>query len=254
MGRIKDRVGEINYNKFGSKMEIIEYRNKRSIDIYFEEYNWILYNRCYDNFKKGTIKCPYEPRVYGKGYLGEGKYVAKINKKSTKEYCDWVGMLKRCYDIERHKKYPTYKNCEVIDEWLNFQNFARWREENYYEINGEKMALDKDIIYKDNKIYSPQTCVFVPERINSLFTKADAIRGNYPIGVTYHKRDKVYEAKLSHGKSRIYLGRYNTIEEAFQSYKIAKESLIKEVADEYKLYIPQKLYEAMYRYEVEIDD
>ena len=50
------------------------------------------------------------------------------------------------------------------------------------------------------------------------------------------------------------IGRFDTPEEAFYAYKQFKENYIKEVADEYKDSIPQKLYEAMYRYEVEIDD
>jgi hypothetical protein len=33
-----------------------------------------------------------------------------------------------------------------------------------------------------------------------------------------------------------------------------KENYIKQVADEYKDLIPQKVYEALYRYEVEIND
>ena len=82
------------------------------------------------------------------------------------------------------------------------------------------MELDKDILFKGNKIYSPSTCIYVPHRINSLFTKSDSARGDYPIGVTYHKRDCVYESKLSYlnkygKKDRIYLGRFNNPLEAF---------------------------------------
>ena len=81
MGRIKDRVGEINYNTFGSKMIIKEYRNKNNIDVYFPKYNWIKYNSTYQHFKNGLIKCPYEPRVYNRGYIGVGNYIPIENKK-----------------------------------------------------------------------------------------------------------------------------------------------------------------------------
>ena len=60
---------------------------------------------------------------------------------------------------------------------------GKWIENNYYEIEGETMCLDKDILCKGNKIYSRDTCVFVPQRINSLFTKCDNARGDNPIGV-----------------------------------------------------------------------
>ena len=73
MGKI-DRTGEEGYNKFGSKMIIKEYRKYSDIDVYFPEYNWTFKHAQYQSFKKGKIKCPYEPRTFGIGYLGEGKY------------------------------------------------------------------------------------------------------------------------------------------------------------------------------------
>ena len=190
MGKIKDRVGEINYNTFGSKMIIKEYRNKNNIDVYFPKYNWIKYNSTYQHFKNGLIKCPYEPRVYNRGYIGVGKYIPMENKKT---YELWLNMLKRCYSDKVSAKNSTYKKSEVFNEWLNFQNFAEWYYENYYEIEGENMHLDKDILVKGNKIYSPDTCVFVPQSINSLFIKSDKARGDLPIGVT--KEHKKYSAQ-----------------------------------------------------------
>ena len=82
----------------------------------------------------------------------------------------------------------------MTDEWLNFQNFAEWYEKNYYEIPGEIMCLDKDILIKRNKTYSPETCVFVSNRINNLFVKNDYNRGEYPIGVNLYKRTNKYRA------------------------------------------------------------
>jgi hypothetical protein len=53
-----------------------------------------------------------------------------------------------------------------------------------------------------------------------------------------------------------YLGTFNTIEEAFQAYKIAKEHQIKKLAVEYYSTgkIPLMVYEAMYSYKIEITD
>lgn len=255
MGEKINRVGEIAYNNFGSKMIISEYRTNKDIDVYFPQYNWTKYNTKYVNFKKGQINCPFEPRNFGVGFIGDGLYKSRENGKNTKCYDTWRHMLTRCYDKKYQEKYPTYIGCEVCKEWLNFQNFAKWYEDNYYKIEDDLMYLDKDILNKGNKIYSPQTCVFVNNRINVLFIKSDKKRGGYPIGVRYHKRDKIYEANCddSNGK-QIYLGRFSTPEEAFYIYKQFKEKVIKQVADEYKDKIPKKLYEAMYRYEVEITD
>ena len=260
MGDRIDRIGEENTNTFGSKMVIVGYRGCIDIDVYFPEYNWIAKNATYQNFKNGYIKCPYEPRVYGRGYLGEGEYKTKINGKNTKCYITWYSMLKRCYDSKYHKRYPTYIDCEVCEEWLCFQNFAEWYYNNYYEVKGERMALDKDILCKGNKIYSYKTCVFVPERINSLFVKCDKTRGEYPVGVCYDKTLGEFIAYCStydfeeNKIKRKYLGLYDTPQKAFEVYKQFKERNIKEVADNYKEQIPYKLYDVLYNYEVDIND
>lgn len=254
MGKKIDRTGEENVNNFGSKMIIKEYRKAKDINVYFPEYSWTFEHAEYSHFKRGKIKCPYEPRYYGIGYLGEGKYKMSENRKHTDEYDIWHSMLMRCYDEKYQEKYPTYKGCTVESYLLNFQNMGEWIENNYYEIPGEVMCLDKDILCKGNKIYSRNTCVFVPQRINKLFTKCNKSRGNDPIGVTLNSSG-TYQVYCCNGYGEnIYLGKYSTKEEAFRVYKQYKEKVIKEVADKYKEYIPQKLYEAMYNYEVEIDD
>ena len=167
-------------------------------------------------------------------------------------------MLQRCYDSKFHEKYPTYKGCKVESYLLNFQNMCEWIENNYYEVLGEKMCLDKDILCKGNKIYSRDTCIFVPERINTLFTKRDNCRGKDPIGVDQLPSGN-YQVRCKNGYGkRIYLGTYSTKEEAFQVYKQYKEKVIKEVIDSYEGIIPEphysRLREAMYNYKVEIDD
>lgn len=80
-------------------------------------------------------------------------------------------------------------------------------------------------------------------------------RGSCLIGVVWHNRDKVYECSCSDGnKNKVYLGRFHDELSAFQTYKKYKENLIKQIADEYKNKIPEKLYNAMYTYEVDVTD
>jgi hypothetical protein len=253
-----DRTGEKRLNNFGSEMVIVDYRGCMDVDVYFPEYDWVYKSVTYQKFKDGGVKCPYERSVYGVGYFGNGEYKAWENGKNTRIYNTWYDMLKRCYDKEYHKKQPTYKNCTVCDEWLNFQNFARWYEENYYEIEGEVMCLDKDILFKGNKIYSPETCVIVPQAINKLFTKRQNDRGDSAIGTSpvdgkYMVRCHMINPKTGKSK-RKYLGIYDTQEKAFKIYKYYKEKNIKMVADYFREQIPDKLYDALYNYEVEIDD
>ena len=252
------RTGEENINSFGSKMIVKEYRKAIDIDVYFPEYDWTFEHTAYKNFKNGNIKCPYEPRYYGKGYLGEGKYKIKENSKLKKEYKIWYYMLRRCYDPKLHEKYPTYKGCTVEDYLLNFQHMAEWIEDNYYEVPGERMHLDKDILCKGNKVYSRKTCIFVPQRINELFAKGDKMRGDCPIGVTPRPSGN-YQVFCRDGNGKLIpLGTYSTEEEAFKVYKEYKEKIIKKTIDSYKGKIPEPQYStlktAMYNYKVEIDD
>ena len=167
-------------------------------------------------------------------------------------------MLGRCYNPKYQEKEPSYKGCMVEEYLLNFQHAAEWYNENYYEIPGEKMCLDKDILCKGNKIYSRETCIFVPQRINNLFTKSDKSRGKNPIGVTELPSGN-YQVQCWAGNGKqIYLGTYITKEEAFQVYKQCKKKVIKETIDSYEGKIPEphygRLKTAMYNYEVEIDD
>ena len=257
-GEIKDRTGEKNINTFGSKMIIKAYRNRIDIDVYFPEYDWTFKNAKYQHFESGRMKCPYEKRYYGIGYLGEGKYKVKENGKTTKYFDVWFRMLQRCYDPKYQEKYPTYKGCSVEEHMLNFQNACEFFDSIYYEIPGERMCLDKDILKKGNKTYSRSTCLFVPERINLLFVKSNSRRGKHPIGVNELPSGN-YQVNCGKGYNNgTYLGTYSTEEEAFQVYKQHKEKIMKEVIDSYEGKIPEpfysKLREVMYNYEVKITD
>ena len=254
MERKDERLNEIGYNNNGERMTIIRYGDALDIDIQFDD-GTIVEHKQYNDFLKGKIRNPMFPSVYGVGFIGVGDFkTCDENGKKTKCYKTWNDMLRRCYDPKLQEKYQTYKNCTVCKEWHNYQVYAKWHNENYYEVGNEQMDLDKDILCKGNKVYSPTTCVYVPHSINVLFTKRDKRRGNLPIGVS-SKFENKFQAWVSKGNGKpIYLGRYNTPEEAFLAYKKAKEAYIKEVAEEYKGKIDNRLYEALMNYEVEITD
>lgn len=249
----KERIGETRKNNNGSIMKIVKCERRSKIYVQFEQGYPIKTN--YDSFLKGKVKNPFEKSIYNVGFLGQGKYKGNINHKKTPQYSTWKSMIERSYDEKIHKRELTYIGCSVSEEWHNFQNFATWYDENYYEVEGERMDLDKDILVKGNKIYSPETCVFVPQRINTLFTKSNAMRGDLPIGVRYYNYNGTYKVTCNDGnKNSIYLGYYETPEEAFVVYKNYKEKVIKQIADDYKDKIPDKLYNEMITYEVEITD
>ena len=264
-----DRTGETNVSNEGCAMKIVEYNNNCDVIIEFQDEHKYRVHTSYQAFKKGKCKNPFYPSVFGHGYLGidkngnvpktkefkDGKYVI------TWEYHKWQNMLKRCFDNKYKEKKPTYKDVSCCNRWLCFANFLEDLEILKQEYNWDddiKLNLDKDILNKNNKIYSLENCVLVPNWINLLFIKSDASRGDCPIGVCYRKQAKKYQALCSINGKRKGLGYYNTIEEAFNAYKQAKEQEIKRVADECvsKGYISKdsRLYKAMISYQIQIDD
>jgi hypothetical protein len=248
------RIGMRNLNKHGSEMEIIEYNNVKDIWVKFLD-NGNLVHTGYGAFCRGGVKNSYNKTIFGIGFLGVGEYKMKENRLTTPQYSCWYDMLSRCYSKKCQEINSSYQECTVADEWHNLQNFAKWYDENYYEIKGERIHLDKDILIKGNKIYSHETCLFVPQRINNLIVKSDSTRGEYPIGVHFEKQTNKYKAQCRDNKGKTKnLGRYETLEEAFNIYKIFKEKVIKQVAEEYKDKIPEKLYDALLNYQVEITD
>jgi hypothetical protein len=245
---MENRVGEKYMTNEGYEVEIIEYRNYKQCIVLLDN-NLVIKNRWYSDIKKGKIKNPYHKSVNGIGYFGVGIY---SSNKNSLTYTTWKAILQRGYDKKYHINYPTYTGCSVAEEWHNFQNFAQWFEDNY---NPETMIgwhLDKDILVRGNKIYSPETCCFVPHDINSLFRNNKKVTNNLAVGV--HKSFDNFTAYIHKNNTATYIGTYRTIEEAFQAYKAEKEKYIKEVADKWKDKIDPKVYEAMYKYEVEMTD
>lgn len=161
-------------------------------------------------------------------------------------------MLQRCYSHKCHEKYPTYIACGVHDDWIYFCNFKNWFDINYVK----DFCLDKDILVKGNKIYSPETCCFVPQEINTLLVKSNGSRGQHPLGVSYHSQRNKFQVRMGISNIGKHLGFFNTANEAFKAYKTAKETHIKEVATEYytKGKITERVYQALMKYEVEITD
>ena len=161
-----------------------------------------------------------------------------------KYYETWRNVLQRCYSSIYQAKEPTYIGCTVTEEWLTFSNFKAWMETQDYK----DKQLDKDILVQGNKIYSPDTCIFVTKTINVLFTKRDASRGEYKLGVHFKKRYGKYIARCNvNGKSK-HLGCYLTEEEAYLTYKIFKQEHIRTLALEQS---DERLKEAMLNYIVE---
>lgn len=254
----RNRIGETATNKYGTEFKIIDYLSSHQVLIETTDSHkyqkWVYYR----DFKRGALLSPFDKTVRNVGYLGAGKWNACENGVKTSSYIAWQGMINRCYDYKFQEKRPKYKECEVVEEWHNYQNFAQWWDNNYYNCGYERMCLDKDILIKNNTIYSENTCLIVPNTINTLIENCTSSRGNLPLGVSFDKATNLYRStsrEIINGKSqKIVIGFYNSPYEAFMAYKNWKEKYIKKIADQYKMLIPDKVYNALCEYKIEITD
>ena len=256
----KQFLGKENYNTQGCLMKIIEYNGNKDVVVEFQDEHKSIKVCNLKEFNNGHVMNPYFKSLYGVGFYG-GEIPKSSTDKDYKCYNTWHGMIERCYSNKYVEKRKTYLDCYVCEEWHNYQNFKKWFDKNIIELKdkNERICLDKDILHKGNKCYSPENCCFVPNEINVLFTKTDKNRGDCPIGVTYNKRLQKYIAQCSEKigrekKQQKHLGVFNSTQEAFLAYKKYKESYIKKVADKYKGQIKDNVYEALYKWEVEIND
>ena len=225
------RIVKNHYNKTGDDSE--EFIIKVMNDIRYKPDDW----------SKRAMKLV----MCGIGYHGKEGIDCK-----SESYLKWHDMINRCYNMKFHERQPQYRDCAVCEEWLNYSNFKVWYDQN--KIPGMTLDLDKDILFKGNKVYSPETCCFVPHAINTLFLNGRKNRGDFPIGVHYDKEKEKYRAEMSFMGRHIKLGSFDTVESAFARYKEYKEDFIQDIAERYKGKIPDKVYEAMMKWEIEIDD
>ena len=248
----KDCVGKVFKSLNSGDFKIVKYNDSYNVEIQFLKTGYEMVARL-GHIKSGGVKDPYSPSVYGVGITGT-KYPSRVNGVLTKEYDLWTGMLRRCYSDALKKKYPTYIDCEVSDKFKSYEYFYEWCHKQI-GFNSKDWQLDKDLLVKGSKVYSENTCVFIPQEINLMLIKCDASRGEHLIGVCWHKKDNAFVAKVSKTKGkREYLGFFKTEIEAFNSYKQAKESFVKEQANKWKDEIDDRAYNALMSYEVNIDD
>ena len=248
----KDCVGKICKSLNSGDFKILKYNNARSVEIQFLKTGYEAIVELVQ-VKRGNIKDPYYPSVYSIGIVGT-KYPISDGEVLTKEYMLWCSMLQRCYSDFYKKKQPTYIDCEVSENFKSFEYFYEWCNKQI-GFSNKNWQLDKDLLMKGNKVYSEYSCVFIPHEINTVLVKCEASRGKHLIGVYYHKRDKAFVARVSKNKgNREWLGSFSTEIEAFNAYKTAKESFVKEQAEKWKGQIDKRAYEALMKYEVNIDD
>ena len=248
----KDCVGKVFKSLNSGDFKILKYNDNRNVEVQFLKTGFKTVAQL-GHIRSGKVKDLYSPSVFGVGIIGV-KYPISEGGVLTKEYVLWCHMLERCYSDKSKKKRPTYKDCEASENFKSYEYFYEWCHSKI-GFGNEGWHLDKDLLIKGNKIYSEDSCIFIPSEINSLLTKREASRGEYLIGVSRHKKDNAFVARVNKNKGkREHLGYFKTEIEAFNAYKEAKESFIKEQAEKWKGKIDERAYNALINYTVNIDD
>lgn len=186
--------------------------------------------------------------VYGVG-VNDGKYPTNVNGKIPKSYSLWMSLLTRCFRPEKRSR--AYTGCSVSENFKNYSYFHNWCQ-NQIGFGQEGFELDKDLLFKGNKLYSEDTCLFIPSRLNKLLLTSDAIRGSLPLGVSAH--GKRFKAQCLREPASPHIGVFNTPEEAFNAYKQVKEAIIKAQAEKWKAHVDPRAFIALMVYEVSISD
>ena len=248
----KDCAGKVCKSKSSGDFKILKYNNAKDVEIRFLKTGFET-TVGLGNIRNGRVKDPYSASVFGVGIVGT-KYPSRVNGRKTKEYVLWCNMFERCYSDTYKKKYSTYEGCGVSENFKSYGYFYEWCHKQI-GFDNESWHLDKDLLAKGNKVYSENTCVFIPAEINQILTKREALRGTHLIGVNWCKRGKAFRATVRKNKGgQEHLGYFKTEIEAFNAYKTAKESFVKEQAEKWKDQIDPRAYNALMKYTVEITD
>ena len=162
------------------------------------------------------------------------------------EYKIWYAMLVRCYQEKSLLKNKSYVGCSVSESFKDYRKFKKWCNKQIgfrsRDEKGRVFHLDKDILIKGNKIYSEDTCCFVPHEINSAITSTGVKENELPVGVSKRKDRDTYSATITkHGKVQ-HLGSFPTANEAREVYMTERNDYILQLADKWKGKISTETY------------
>ncbi len=187
----------------------------------------------------------------------KGKHKTRVDNTKVKAYQLWENMRSRIVylPVMNEGKFGKYTDLIVDSGWFDFQLFADWFESvEYYQVGWQ---LDKDLLFKDNKIYGPDTCVFLPEEVNKALNIKSRSRGGIMLGICYHgnvgKIMVQYSCKHPDYKLNLYLDD-TQIEYGFSLYKKAREGYIKHLAEKYKHELDPRAYGALMSYTITKED
>lgn len=145
-------------------------------------------------------------------------------------YKKWMHMLDRSYSYRYNYPESSYYGTYVCDEWLKASSFKDWMEKQVWQ----GLELDKDILVKGNKVYSPETCCFVPKKINVYFLASVLVKSKMDRSLPLGSHIRVYDGVKTRSIDYIcncggkYLGIFK---DPFDAHKAWQEQKVKDIRD-----------------------
>ena len=242
------KVGDVFTTNNSCDVEVVKYEGANKITVEFLDSHGHRVVTKSSHLYAGVLKNPYQPNVFGVGYIGVGTHKSSTRANMNPIYNLWQRMIARCYQPLYLNKNASYRDCFVTNDWHNFQNFADWVESNpYYD---ESFQLDKDLLVGNSKVYSPEVCVFVPQLINVMLVDENSRTGEYPIGVGFSKDCQLYYAKVNIKGVKKHIGSFDNVMDAQKAYAEVKESYVKDVAKEWRDKIDPRVFDRLMKWTV----
>lgn len=238
--RMSSRIGEILSSNSCGDFEILStLKNSRTLVRFLNTANVAEFSNW--NIVCGNIKDPsIRGKIYGVGICDVNYNISRTEEVNGKRkvmwicpyYKKWSGILERCYSEAFHKKHPTYKDCTICEEWKYLSNFIKWVDSQPNR-DWQNCSPDKDLLIVGNKIYSPETTVFVSKEVNCFLVDSKIRRGDTMIWSHVTPCGKKWRSQCSDNftKSKGYIGVFDTEMEAHLAGKAKKHEYACQLAD-----------------------
>lgn len=241
------KVGGVRKSIYGENYRLVKPVNETEFTIEFMDDHQYRYNVSKERLLMNTVVNPYSRSVYNRGFRGVGPHRSVLpSGKQNPLYTKWAAMLKRCYSDVCRRDYVAYTDVEVCNAWLNFQVFADWCITDGKYVIGHD--LDKDLLSGSSKVYSPDTCCFIPSEINAaLIVPFKPISKHEPRGITKAPSGRYKVTTVNNGIST-HRGTYDNLDDAVVIYKKYTKEKISDLAKKYRKQLTDKVYNRLLSY------
>lgn len=228
------KIGDTKTTNQGYEIQVVSYTDYHNIEVEFVGFQYKMWVDG-STLSSGGVRYPFHKTLFGVGYLGE---VDSNSPHYSKIAARWRHLIRRLFSPSDGHKH--YADCSICDEWLNFSNFYTWTMQQT-QGNIDELDLDKDILSNYTKVYSPETCTFIPIGLNRSLYSIDKTEGGWYD--EYGKRWRTAITCEETGK-QIYTT-YSSKKEAENGYAITKADRYLKLAETYKDKIKVHVYEAL---------